>query len=111
MVPRGGIELLAMYVTLHHFSDDGFPVYPSMYPAFTAVPGALSSSTEGGSPSCCGSRDSCTRRNPCRNARHIDHHAMAEVFQMFMGVAILGRDPRLSQGSSQKTSIGSSRFG
>ena len=30
---------------------------------------------------------------------------------MFMGVAILGRDPRLSQGSSQKTSIGSSRFG
>lgn len=34
LVPRGGIEFLPIGLKLRDFSNDYFPVYPSMYPAF-----------------------------------------------------------------------------
>jgi len=39
-VPRGGIELSSIHLKWLHFSNDDLPVYPSMYRAFSAVPGA-----------------------------------------------------------------------
>jgi hypothetical protein len=37
MVPRGGIELSPIGLKLRHFSNDCFPVYPLMYPAFGTI--------------------------------------------------------------------------
>ena len=37
MVPRGGIELSSIVLRLRDFSNDDFPVYPLMYPAFGAL--------------------------------------------------------------------------
>jgi hypothetical protein len=37
VVPRGGIEFRSIHLKWRHFSTDDFPVYPSMYPAFSAI--------------------------------------------------------------------------
>jgi hypothetical protein len=37
LVPRGGIELSPIGLKLRHFSNDDFPVYPLMYPAFRTI--------------------------------------------------------------------------
>jgi len=39
LVPRGGIELPSIPLKWCHSSNDDCPVYPPMYPAFSAVPG------------------------------------------------------------------------
>ena len=39
-MPRGGIELSSISLKLRRFSNADVPVYPPMYPAFSAVPGA-----------------------------------------------------------------------
>ena len=35
--PRGGIELSPIGLKLRHFSNDDFPAYPLMYPAFRTI--------------------------------------------------------------------------
>jgi len=39
VVPRGGIEFRSINLKYRHFSTDDFPVYPSMYPPFSAMEG------------------------------------------------------------------------
>jgi hypothetical protein len=39
LVPRGGIELSSIELKSRYFSNEGFPVYPSMYPALSVAGG------------------------------------------------------------------------